>query len=447
MKRALKVVIPIIIIIILATLFYFFFLRKQLIKEVSIIKDEKKYYLKIDYPILYNSKIDNKIKSYVNSKKDEFMKIVNKTDKVTHKYELLIQTEVHKNKDILYITVLNNTYTGGAHYIKDYYNLYYDIKEDKLVDILHFFKDDNSFNKLYKLAHYYVLEYANANNKNFDEAWVRRGTEPKLENYDYFTFSNKGLNITFKPYQVASYADGEIKITIPYEELSGIIKDKYLSNNSEKKEEKLIPEIRDLSKYKDKKLLAFTFDDGPNTETTKILLDSLNKYDAKVTFFVLGNRINRHSEILKRAYLEGNQIGSHTYNHKNLKIISSESAEREINDTNNAIKSVIGVNPSIIRPPYGNVNPNISTNMPIVLWNVDTLDWKYRDKSKVADKIVENAHDGAIILLHDIYKSSVEGALLAMERLKDEYYFVTIEEMSILKNKTLENDQKYFNIK
>lgn len=446
MKRVLKVIVPIIIIILVAFIFYYSFLRKQLIKEVSIIKDEEKYYLKIDYPILYNSKIDNKIKTYVNNKQEEFMKIVNK-DKITHKYELLIQTEVHKNNDILYITVLNNTYTGGAHYIKDYYNLYYDIKEDKLIDITHFFKDDKSFNELYKLTHYYVKDYFDKNNKSFDENWIRKGTEPKLENYSYFTFTNQGIQIIFKPYQVAPYSEGEIKIIIPYDDLKGVIKDKYLTNKSVKKEDKLIPEVRDSSKYKDKKLLAFTFDDGPNTETTKILLDSLNKYDAKVTFFILGNRINRHSEILKRAYLEGNQIGSHTYNHRNLKILSNESALNEINSTNMAIKSVIGVNPSIIRPPYGNINYNIDMKMPTILWNIDTLDWKYKDKNIVADKIVEKAHDGAIILLHDIYKSSVEGALLAMERLKDEYYFVTIEEMAILKNKKLENNQKYFNIK
>lgn len=446
MKKFFKIFFPIIIIIILAALIYFLFLRKQLIKEVSIIKEEEKYLLKIDYPIFYNKKIDEKIKNYVSDKKNEFMKTVDSTNKVTSKYELLIQTEVHKNKDILYITILNETYTGGAHYIKDYYNLYYDINEDKLVDITYFLKDENSFNKLYKLAHYHVLEYASNNNKNFDDAWVRRGTEPKIENYNYFTFTNKGLKIVFKPYQVAPYSDGEIRIIIPYEELTDVIKDNFIVNNN-KKVEKLIPEIRDLSKYKDKKLIAFTFDDGPNTETTKILLDGLSKYDAKVTFFVLGNRINRHNEILKRAYLEGNQIGSHTYNHKNLKMLDNVGAINEINDTNNAIKSIIGVNPKIIRPPYGNVNKNIDMKMPVVLWNIDTLDWKYRDKNKVADAIVKNAHDGAIVLMHDIYKSSVEGALMAMERLKDEYYFVTIEEMAALKNIKLENNSKYFNIK
>lgn len=446
MKKAVKIIIPIIVIIILAAFTYFLFLRKQLIKEVSIIKNEEKYSLKIDYPIFYNKKIDDKIKKYINDNKKNFMKIVDSTNNATSKYNLLIQTEVHKNNGILYITILNETYTGGAHYIKDYYNLYYDIENDKLVDINYFLKDENAFNKLYKLAHYHVIEYASSTNKNFDDAWVRRGTEPKLENYSYFTFTNKGLKIIFKPYQVASYADGEIKITIPYEELTDVIKDRFVVNNN-KKVEKLIPEIRDLSKYQDKKLIAFTFDDGPNTETTKILLDGLSKYDAKVTFFVLGNRVNRHNEILKRAYLEGNQIGSHTYNHKNLKVLDNVSALNEINDTNNAIKSIIGVNPKIIRPPYGNVNKNIDMAMPIVLWNIDTLDWKYRDKNKVADEIVKNAHDGAIVLMHDIYKSSVEGALMAMERLKDEYYFVTIEEMAALKNIKLENNSKYFNIK
>ena len=78
--------------------------------------------------------------------------------------------------------------------------------------------------------------------------------------------------------------------------------------------------------------------------------------------------------------------------------------------------------------------------MPIILWNIDTLDWKYKDKDKVAKTIIENAKDGSVILLHDLYQSSVEGALLAMQELYNEgYAFVTIDEMCILKGITLEN--------
>ena len=80
-----------------------------------------------------------------------------------------------------------------------------------------------------------------------------------------------------------------------------------------------------------------------------------------------------------------------------------------------------------------------------ILWNIDTEDWKYKDAQKIKDNILNHAHDGAIILLHDIYNTSVEGALLAMEELKDEYAFVTIDEMIELKNIQLDKNKSYFN--
>ena len=116
--------------------------------------------------------------------------------------------------------------------------------------------------------------------------------------------------------------------------------------------------------------------------------------------------------------------------------------ESEIMNTNEAGKNITGEYPDLIRPPYGSYNSDVKkiANMPIILWNIDTLDWKYRDKDKVAKTIIENAKDGSVILLHDLYQSSVEGALLAMQELyNDGYAFVTIDEMCILKGITLEN--------
>ena len=175
----------------------------------------------------------------------------------------------------------------------------------------------------------------------------------------------------------------------------------------------------------------------------------MDKYDARVTFFVLGSRIDSHSDILKRAFLQGNQIGSHTYSHKNLLLINRDSVLREINYTNEKIKEVIGEYPKLIRPPYGNTSIEIKSlsNLSTILWNVDTLDWKYRDKNKVCEEILKSARDGSIILLHDLYQSSVEGALMAMEKLQKEgYAFVTISEMASLKNIELNNKNTYFSL-
>ena len=208
------------------------------------------------------------------------------------------------------------------------------------------------------------------------------------------------------------------------------------------------PAERNLDDFKNKKLIAFTFDDGPNTSTTSRLLDGIKEYNAKVTFFVLGSRVNSHQEVLKRAYEEGNQIGSHTYNHLNLLLLSDSKIIEEISKTDEAIKNIIGTSPELLRPPYGNVNDNIKqlSSKYIINWNVDTEDWKLKDRNLIKENILKNARDGAIILLHDIYTESVEGALLAMEELEKEgYAFVTISEMAKLKGVTLDYNKTYFN--
>ncbi len=204
---------------------------------------------------------------------------------------------------------------------------------------------------------------------------------------------------------------------------------------------------RDINKFKDKKLIAFTFDDGPSYKGTNKLLDNLNKYNARVTFFVVGSRVLTYKDTLKRAYNMGNVIGSHTYSHKDLLKLSNSDILNEIRKTNDDIESVIGERAKYLRPPYGNTNKNIKnlSNMYTILWDLDTEDWKYKDKNKISQYIIDNAHDGAIVLLHDLYETSVDGALLAMEELEKEgYAFVTIEEMVTLKGINLDKTKNYF---
>lgn len=208
---------------------------------------------------------------------------------------------------------------------------------------------------------------------------------------------------------------------------------------------KTVPK-RNLEQFQGKQLVAFTFDDGPNSETTNKLLDNLDKYNARVTFFVVGNRINNNTDTLKRAYDMGNQIGSHSYSHRNFFKIDETKILEEVQNTNNVIKEVIGVEPTIIRPPYGNTNSDIKNiyNMYTILWNLDTEDWKSKDADKIVEYILNNVHDGAIILLHDIYDTSIDATLRAMEILEQEgYAFVTIDEMAQIKNVELDKNINY----
>ena len=445
-RRGKILVLSLSLIILISGIFVIKGLNKN--EEVHILESTDNYDLKIDYPNVENKKIKKKIDEYVKEQKDNFLNNVKEIEDLEQpKYDFNLSVNVNDYNDITHVYMLTFAYTGGAHYTRDDTSLYFDNKTKEFVDLKYFFKDEEAFKKLSSIAYYYVLKLED---KTFDELWVKRGTDPTIDNYRHFNFKDEGLEILFPPYQIASWADGEIKITIPYEEINDLLKEEYRNTSKEEEVVSIIPEVRDLTKYQDKKLIAFTFDDGPSETNTNYLLDNLDKYDAKVTFFVLGSRVNSNKETIKRAYLEGNDIGSHTYNHRNLNLLSDVALMDEVKKTNEAIKEVIGTSPTLLRPPYGNLTDHGKelANMSIILWNIDPLDWKYKDKNRVANEIIEHAHDGAIILVHDIYKSSVEGALLAMEELqKQGYAFVTINEMAQLRGIKLDTTTSYFSMK
>ena len=418
--------------------------------EKHILESTERYDLKIDYPSIKNKKINEKIKAYIDEQKEEFMNVVKKSEniEISSKYDFNLNVTSNERDGITYVNMLTYSYTGGAHYIRDDKSIYYNNETKEFIDLKYFFKDEESFKQMTNLAYYYVMNLENKD--NLDTLWVKRGTAPTIDNYRHFKFTDNGLEIMFPPYQVASWADGEINITIPYEDINKYLKEPYQDKTKDETVAKEVPNIRDLKQFKDKKLIAFTFDDGPSTSNTNYLLDNLDKYNARVTFFVLGSRVKNNKEVLKRAYLQGNDIGSHTYNHRNLNLLSDEAVIDEVKRTNDEIKNIIGISPTLLRPPYGNLTNRVKdlADMHIILWNIDPLDWKYKDKNRVANEIIEHAHDGAIVLVHDIYKSSVDGALLAMEELeKQGYAFVTISEMAELRGIDLDYQTSYFSMK
>lgn len=185
----------------------------------------------------------------------------------------------------------------------------------------------------------------------------------------------------------------------------------------------------------DKKYVAITFDDGPS-KYTKQIIDILKKHNVNATFFVLGNKVKLYSDILNESIDNGNVIGNHSYNHKLLIKLNKEDIINQINKTNEEIKFYTGYTPTLFRPTYGSVNSTIknNTNMDIVLWNVDTMDWKYRNINKIVKRATKSLKDGDIILMHDIYKSSAAALeKIIIEIKKQGFEIVTIPELKEIK--------------
>lgn len=199
---------------------------------------------------------------------------------------------------------------------------------------------------------------------------------------------------------------------------------------------------------KGKKLVALTFDDGPSSTTTPELLNVLRDKNALATFFVLGNMADNNPDIVKRAEREGHEIESHTMYHQNLIRISYEGIENDVREAKSVLSSILKHSPTLTRPPYGNYDDRVFelTGTPLILWSVDTEDWKSRDAASVATIATEQAYDGAIILMHDIYPSTVEAVPAIIDGLRaNGFELVTISELADNRHVKLSAGESYYN--
>ena len=196
---------------------------------------------------------------------------------------------------------------------------------------------------------------------------------------------------------------------------------------------------------KESKMIALTFDDGPNYNTNKVL-EVLESYNIPATFFVLGSKIKGNENILKRIKESGSEIGNHTYNHKILTRLKENEIRKEIDNTSNQIYEVTGEYPKLLRPSYGIVNKKVKSlaDTPIIIWDIDTLDWKYHNSKKIANRVLSKAKDGDIVLMHDVYSSTANALKIIIPELKERgYTFVTVSELFYYKGIELTNGKVY----
>ncbi len=197
---------------------------------------------------------------------------------------------------------------------------------------------------------------------------------------------------------------------------------------------------------RDTKLVAITFDDGPSKHTEK-LLDGLKQRGAKATFFMVGSNIPYFADTVKRMKAEGHQLATHTMSHANLAKLSTSAIQKEVFGAEEKLAEIVGNQKFYLRPPYGSFNTTVknAVHSPMIYWSVDTEDWRYKNAQNVANVIVNSTRDGDIILLHDLYPTSVEGALMAIDTLQSRgYVFVTVEQLLKRRGIVAENGEVYF---
>ena len=197
-------------------------------------------------------------------------------------------------------------------------------------------------------------------------------------------------------------------------------------------------EIIFSAKSDSRNLIALTFDDGPHPGRTPEILDILDKYNIKATFFLVGQNIDYYPQTAKAILDHGHEIGNHTYSHKVLDKCTKSEIEYELNKFNNSLSAISDYKATLMRPPCGSISETLKNTMSvnntdIILWSIDTKDWAHTDYMTIANNVIENAESGDIILMHDFIsgKSPTPESLniIIPELLKRNFTFVTVSEL------------------
>lgn len=197
----------------------------------------------------------------------------------------------------------------------------------------------------------------------------------------------------------------------------------------------------------EKPMVALTFDDGPYDRVTNRIVKVLAKHDSRATFFVVGNRVERYADTMKNAYNKGNQIATHTFDHGDLSKMKKKQIRRELKRAFRVMKKINGENPTMLRPPYGNVNDKMrqTIRIPMIYWNVDTEDWASRNKDKILSRC-KSIKDGDIVLMHDLYPSTAAAVEKLVPKLRKKgFQLVTVEELFYYQGIDAKGGKVYFN--
>lgn len=263
------------------------------------------------------------------------------------------------------------------------------------------------------LTDYFLSYYTD---EQLTQNW-KKYLEPTDENLNKFIADSAGIAFFFDAGTVLQASEGVVCAGVPALQSDELIRDKIIQRYID-------PE---------KPMVAITFDDGPGLESEDRILNCLESNNAVATFFYQGMFIDGREDKIMRAYNIGCEIGNHTWNHPVLTSLKDSKAREQITKTNEAIHDACGHYPTVFRPSYGITSDKINkaSEMPVIMWSVDTLDWKSRNGKKVFNKVKKSGNlDGKIILMHSIHDSTADATELIVPWLKSQgYQIVTVSEL------------------
>lgn len=379
------------------------------------------------YSILYPKtgidELDNMIKTIVNDGHKAF-------DEKTQAYKEKRKAEYNVSyesylKDERYLSIRLDIYESIYDNHEEVKTLVYDSKESRflsLKDICH----GDYLHALSKQAQAYFKERFP---KECDQKNFQLYTSPAEENFASFVLKKDRIVFYFAPKRLF---DNAASMEIMYSDFKDYLDFSPETTSAYVPYDQVLNEnVKPVDP--NKPMVALTFDDGPSPKYTARILDALKENNASATFFVLGSNAQNAPDLLQRMVLEGNEIGNHTYSHKQLTTLSKEGIEEEIKETKECIYTITHTYPQVLRPPYGSKNDTVvkcADDARVVTWSLDTRDWKDRDAKIVVERILKDVKDGDIILMHDLYASSAQAAAIAIPKLQEMgFQLVTVSQL------------------
>lgn len=384
---------------------------------------EDHYIVNVSYPKIDIEEVDAQVQKEIDNIKEAYLQEVASYQE-ERKAELNVDYQSYVVDD-RYISIKFDVFESIQQNKESILTLVYDNEEKAFVSFDDVFEDGAIDEIAKKAVRYFNVTYPNeCNSTNFAVA-----SAPLARNYNLFVLRKDRVVFYFQEGTLFDYsvqyevAVDEIKDFISFE---GEVVATFVPYN-----DILNEPVKQIDP--NQPMVALTFDDGPTPEYTNAILDALKENNASATFFVLGSRASNYPEILQRMILEGNEIGNHTYSHKQLTALSKANIEEEITHTQETIHDATNRYPTVIRPPYGSKNDTVlqsAGNKKIVTWSLDTEDWRSKNAKTIVDKVVNEVEDGSIILMHDLYASSADAAIILISKLREMgYQLVTVSEL------------------
>lgn len=409
-----------VVIVIIIGLFVLLFNGERKYKEYNSYDENTKQYGTVEH---YEKENDHFYVSFYYPKVKE--KNLNKIIKESNNNYLKSQKKKKDQKDILYLD----------YSCKKIYKQYIVVKLD-------YKRVSENKKKTDQLK--YIMTYDCKTNQLLTLKDCLRGKYGDLLNsMGIGEFNKDSASIEVGKKSFTYYSDQKLKnkIVVNYEQNKNYIK---LANKNIPSNAPLDIKAPKLMKVDPKKkMVAITLDDGPHKTLTERAMAAFEKYNGRATFFELGRNMEIYPNVVKEVYERGHEIASHAYSHAQLTKLDPATLDAEISRTQEACFKASGIEPTLIRPPYGAKNDNVknafrSYGLNMILWDGDTEDWRYSKNPDGAQTVCNNivadakakSGDGNIVLIHDIHENSIAGLEMALDQLgKEGYQFVTVSDL------------------